>query len=85
VTTFDEDFTEEDMQDLLYWQAQDALKCSGCGGFTDETMQPGRDDDYAAELVVCHKCAAGNRADRQFRSDPHAVTDGLKVRVREVD
>jgi ribosome-binding protein aMBF1 (putative translation factor) len=84
VTVFDEDFTEDDMRDALEWQTQDAMKCGGCGGFIDETMAVGADDNYEAELLVCHKCATGERAERHFRADPNAVTDGLKRLTRDV-
>lgn len=85
VTIFDEDFTEDDMHGALEWQSEDALKCSGCGGPTDETMAPGRDDDYDAELKVCHRCAAGERTKRSHLQQPNPETAGLKVLTFEAD
>lgn len=83
VTVFDEDFTDDDMAAALEWQTEQALKCSGCGGPTDETMAVGADDNYEAELLVCHKCAAGDRAERAYRDDKGDMA-GIKRIVREV-
>lgn len=85
VTVFDEDFTEDDMASALDWQREDAMKCRGCGNPTDESMAVGRDDSYDAELLVCHACAAGDRAERMFRAERNARTDGLKRRIFETD
>lgn len=82
VTTFDEDFTEDDMAAALEWQTEQALKCSGCGRPTDETMAKGADDNYDAELLVCHACAAGDRALRTYENDKGDMA-GIKRIVRE--
>ncbi len=84
VTTFDEDFTEEDMQSALEWQAEDRNTCS-CGQPIDESTAVGADDNYEAELVVCHGCAAMDRKERAFRESQSPVTDGLKRRVFPVE
>lgn len=84
VTTFDEDFTEDDMQAALEWQVEDALTCS-CGQPIDESTAVGADDDYEAELLVCHACAAMDRKERIFRESQSPVTDGLKRRAHRVE
>ena len=71
------------MQDALVWQSEDALKCA-CGGFVDETMAPGRDDDFDAEVVVCHRCAARDRKQRQWTAD-NGETAGARIRTWESD
>lgn len=81
VTVFDEDFTEDDMDAALDWQTQDGLKCS-CGGFVDETMAPGRDDDFDAEVVTCHRCAARDRMQRAWAQD-NGETAGARIRTWE--
>lgn len=82
MTVFDEDFTEDDMRAALEWQEEQALLCSGCGRPTDETMAVGRDDDYNAEILVCHACAAGDRAERIYRTADGDVA-GIKRRIWE--
>lgn len=85
VTTFDEDVTEEDAAAWLEWQTEQALICKGCSRPTDETMAPGRDEAYDAEVLVCHACAAGDRAERAFMSQDSPDTAGLKRRIYETD
>lgn len=82
---FDEDWTEQDMADHLGWQAEQALRCSGCGGFVDETMDPANAEAYDAEMVVCHRCAAGDRTERAFMQQKNPDTAGLKRRIYESD
>ncbi len=84
VTEFDEDFTDDDAAAALVWQTEDALRCGGCGGPTDETMATGADDNYDAEIVVCHRCAAGDRAERAF-GEGHGETAGAKRRTWQTD
>lgn len=84
VTVFDEDFTEDDMHAALDWQLEQSLLCGGCGRPTDETMAVGRDDAYDAEVVVCHACAAGDKAERQYR-DADGDVAGIKRRIWESD
>lgn len=61
VTTFDPDFTEDDIDAAMAWVDDEALRCSGCGQHRDESMAPGADQLYDAEPVVCHGCAARDR------------------------
>lgn len=83
VTVFDEDFTEDDMRAALEWQAEQAMMCGGCGRPTDETMDPERADAYDARVVVCHACAAADRAEKAFRSQDNPDLAGLKRQVWE--
>lgn len=84
MTLFDEDFTEEDMAAALEWQSEQANRCSGCGFPFDETTAVGRDEAYDAELVTCHACAAGDRAERAHRQDQGDMA-GVRRRVWEAD
>lgn len=81
MTVFDEDFTDDDMAAALEHQAEKRNTCS-CGQPLDESTAVGADDDYEAELLTCHACAAMDRKERTFREQDNAVTDGLKRRVR---
>lgn len=51
-------WTPEDREAALAWQAEEQLKCPGCGLPRDETMV---DEDaapfYVVEEVTCHACA----------------------------
>lgn len=83
MTTFDEDFTDEDFDAALNWQAEQAAKCSGCGLPADETMDPANADAYDARLVACHACAARERAERAFLQEHNPDTTGLKSQLFE--
>lgn len=63
-------------------QTQQALKCNGCGYPMDESMAPGRDDAYDAELWICHSCAAGESAEAAHRRDGGSM-HGVRTRVFE--
>lgn len=69
VTTFDAEWTEEDLVDALDWQSYEDSLCTGCGGLLAETMDPDRTRAYDAEIVRCHRCAAGDVAERMYRAD----------------
>lgn len=84
VTVFDEDYTEEDMAAALEWQTEDALKCV-CGQPVDESMAPGRDDAYDASVLVCHACAARDRAMNAFRSQGSPDMAGIKTSLSITD
>lgn len=84
VTVFDEDFTEDDMAAALEWKAEDDTRCGGCGGPLDETTALGADDDYDAEIIVCHRCAIGDRTVRQWHQD-NGETAGARVRTWQSD
>lgn len=83
VTTFDEDFTEDDMAAALDWQAEDNARCS-CGLPLDETTRPDREDTYDVQLLRCHACAAREGAVRAH-AEGGGSTAGLKSLVRDAD
>lgn len=62
MTTFDAEWTEDDVQHALTWAQEDAVRCSGCGFPRDETFDPDRANLYDAEPLVCHACMAKDRA-----------------------
>ncbi len=84
VTVFDEDFTEDDAAAVLDWQNEQTLMCGGCGSPTDETMQADADDRYDAEILICHRCAAADRAEKAFR-DGNGSMAGAKRRTWETE
>lgn len=61
VTTFDPEWTDEDIDAALAWADDEALRCPGCGMHRDESMAQGADQAYDAEPMVCHGCAAKDR------------------------
>jgi hypothetical protein len=85
VTVFDEDFTDEDKAAAMEWQTEQAMTCSGCGGFLDETTAPHNDGRYDAEMIACHRCSVRDATERAFRERPNARMDGLRVRTWEID
>lgn len=80
VTTFDPDWTDEDIDAALAWVDDQALVCSGCGHHRDETMATGEDQSYDAEPIVCHACAARDRA-RNAWAEKKGDTAGVFWRV----
>lgn len=70
------------MEAALLWAEEESLRCSGCALPLDETTQPGRDQHYDAEAIVCHSCAARDRAQRAW-SEKKGDTAGLMWRVVE--
>lgn len=69
VTTFDADWPDEDIEAALAWRDYEASLCKGCGQPLDECMAVGADQDYDAEPVVCHACAANSRALSKFHQE----------------
>jgi len=67
VTTFDPEWTDEDIDAALAWADDEALRCPGCGLHRDETMQPGGEHLFDAEPVVCHGCAERDRRRGDFQ------------------
>lgn len=72
------------MRVVLDWQTEQAMVCRGCGGFIDETMAPGADDDYEAHIVICHRCASMDHAERDYR-EGNGPTAGMRRRSWRVD
>ena len=55
-------WTEPDRIAALAWQAEQALRCAGCGHPLDETMSPEAEGAWRARALRCHACAARARA-----------------------
>lgn len=72
------------MAAALEWQTNQALQCDGCGGWLDETTAPGRDFDFDAEIVACHRCATKDRKLTAWR-DSKGEMAGARVRTWEID
>lgn len=83
VTTFDEDFTEDDMAAVLEWQDEQARTCS-CGFPLEESTAPDRDYAYDADVLVCHACAMRDRKERGYK-EAGGDTAGIRTRVWEID
>jgi hypothetical protein len=84
VTTYDEDWTEDDMQAALNWRHERSLICSGCGFPLEETTAVGREDAYEAEMIACHACAAAERAgctERATATWPGSVAASTRQRT----
>lgn len=84
MTTFDEEWTEDDMQVHLEWNHERTLTCSGCGFPLSESTAVGRDDVYDAEMVACHACATADRVERAFR-ERHGDMAGVRRRIWETE
>lgn len=82
ITTFDAEWTEEDLVDALDWQAYEDSICKGCGSPLEETMDPERTRAYDAEILQCHRCAAGDVAERMYRANNGDVA-GMRRRTFE--
>lgn len=82
VTTFDADWSDDDITAALAWVADEADRCSGCGHHRDESMAVGQDQAYDAEPIVCHACAARDRAVKAGH-DKHLDTAGIYWRIKE--
>lgn len=76
VTTFDAEWTDEDIDAALAWADDDALRCGGCGHHRDESMREGQEQAYDSEPVVCHACAVRDRA-RAAWADKKGDTAGV--------
>lgn len=66
VTTFDPDWTDEDIAAALGWVDDEASRCAGCGLPRDETFDPQRANSYEATAWSCHACATRDRAQRAW-------------------
>lgn len=62
VTTFDPDWSDDDLEAALAFVDDEADRCPGCGHHRDESMAHGMDQAYDAEPIVCHACAVTERA-----------------------
>lgn len=82
MTTFDPDWTEDDISAALVWLHDEDDRCTGCGLPRSETFDPERANAYTAEAWACHACAARAKAERAFREGKGDV-DGVYFPVRE--
>jgi hypothetical protein len=82
VTTFDPDWTDDDIAAALAWTDADRGNCAGCGLPREETFDPERANAYDAEAIACHACAARDRAARDF-NQKNGDTSGVYWRITE--
>ena len=59
--------------------------CDGCGVPREESMDPEHEFDWHAEPIRCHACATRERAAREWASDQHFDTAGIRWTVRRRD
>lgn len=52
------EWLDSDRAESLALLVEDALRCSGCGQPTDESMLDDAEGAYTVEPPVCHACAA---------------------------
>lgn len=83
VTTFDAEWTDDDISAAMAWMADDADRCPGCGHHRDESMDIDHAGNfYDAEPVTCHACAARDRAQKAHR-DQNGDQAGVYWRITE--
>ena len=82
VTTFDAEWTDDDIASALGWQDYQRSLCTGCKHPKDETFQKDKANAYDAEPVACHACQARDRAVKAFRHDK-GDEDGVFSVVRD--
>lgn len=82
VTTFDPDWSDEDVQAALAWQADEESRCPGCGLPRDETFDIERANAWDAEPMACNACLARDRAARAYH-EKHGEQLGLYWRIFE--
>lgn len=63
--------------DALAWQQIENGLCSGCKGDLAETTDPDNEDTYEGHVLRCHKCAARERAVKEFSSQDGSSDVGL--------
>lgn len=76
VTVHDPMWLDEDVAAALAWQAEDALRCGGCGFPRDLTFDEAAYQRFLAEPLVCHACGSRDRGQRAW-SDAKGDPDGL--------
>lgn len=82
VTTFDPEWTDEDVDAALAWVDDEALRCAGCGHHRDESMAEGMDQAYESTGRVCHACADRDRT-RAAWAEKKGDTAGLYWATRK--
>jgi hypothetical protein len=74
----------------LEWQAEDDLKCGGCGKPRDETMvsdefvEAGLAPDYVADMWRCRACEATGAKKKAVEEEGGEMGSGLYFIPREV-
>lgn len=77
-------WSEDDRQAALAWQAEQALKCPGCGHWLDETTSEDG-SDWEPHVVRCRACEARDlRREDDQREFQGRGTAGLLYTAREV-
>jgi hypothetical protein len=69
VTVTESPWTDEDRQLALEWQAEQRLRCPGCGQPRDESVGKHADEAYEATARTCHGCAALDQAQTKAEQD----------------
>lgn len=86
VTTFDERWTDDDLEWALDWHRDRRLRCGGCGFRLDETTDPDRHfNEWDAKTVECKACAQGERErNRQIEtSSDNRMPPGGRIQIWE--
>lgn len=86
VTVTESPWTDEDRALALAWQAEQRLRCPGCGQPRDESVGVHADEAYEAVARTCHGCAAldaGQEKAHRELSDTHGLHFELR-RLRTV-
>jgi hypothetical protein len=76
-------WTAEDIDLALEWQAENRLRCGGCGHPLDESADPKNMRHYQAEEMTCFGCMV-TELRRKALSDQDRDTAGLHVYARKV-
>ena len=70
---------DADRDEAVALIAEEAAMCE-CGEPRETSLAPDSDGAYAAEVVICHACAALSRAARKFGED-HPKQGGVMARI----
>lgn len=76
-------WTEDDVQAVFDWQAEQANRCE-CGGDLRETMLEENAYGYKATPLYCHRCRAIHRAAVALAKGKPDPTAGTRYRVDQV-
>lgn len=81
-TTYSPEVLDEDLDGFLEWQTNQALTCSGCGHYLDETTDPDvHPSAFTVEKIECNACAAKERTQRADNKGDKRPAPGMKYRV----
>ncbi len=70
---------DEDRDEAVALLAEEAATCE-CGEPREQSMAPESDGAYAAEVLICHACAALSRVARKFSED-NPKQGGVMARI----